>query len=232
MATDFSRSLALLRKERGLSQRAAAAGLGVSQALLSHYETGAREPGLPFIVRACDFYGVSADFLLGRTMVRDGSPIDPDAIYDAQTDNQNRLGRVSAAAILGRKMVVNAVSVLFDLAGRSGSTALTTELTNYFGGAVYKIFRHFYALSGSSEQGFFSVPSCVYSPAADADMSRSEARLLAVLHQKSDAPSLPKLSNDSLTEEYPQLVRSLLTLTHQAGDRAAKNSVEIFIKKP
>jgi transcriptional regulator with XRE-family HTH domain len=222
MATDFSRSLALLRKERGLSQRAAAAGLGVSQALLSHYETGAREPGLPFIVRACDYYAVSADFLLGRTMVRDGSPIDPEAMYDAQTDNQSRLGRVSAAAILGRKMVVNSVSILFDIAGRSGSTALTAELTNYFGGVVYKLFRHFYAVSGVGEQVFFSAPNCAYSPAADADVSRSEARLLAVLHRKNDPPVLPELSNDSLTADYPQTVRSLLTLTHQAGERAAK----------
>lgn len=223
MATDFSRSLALLRKERGLSQRSAASGLGVSQALLSHYETGAREPGLPFISRACDFYGVSADFLLGRTMVRDGSSVSPDELYDAQSDTQNRLGRVSAAAILGRKMVVNAVSILFDVAGRSGSTVLTAELTNFFGGAVYKMFRHLYAVSGVGEHSFFSAPGHAYGPASDAGMAQSEARILSVLHQKNDPPRLPELSNDYLTAEYPQMIRSLLTLTHQAGDRAAKN---------
>jgi transcriptional regulator with XRE-family HTH domain len=222
MATDFSRSLALLRKERGMSQRAAASGLGVSQALLSHYETGAREPGLPFIVRACDYYGVSADFILGRTMVRDGSTVTPDELYDAQEENRNRLGKVSAAAILGRKMVVNAVSILFDIAGKSGSTALTTELTNYFGGAVYKVFRHFYSVSGVGEQSFFSAPGCVYGAASDADMAQNEARMLSVLNQKSSPPNLPGLSNDFLTAEYPQMVRSLLTLTHQAGDRIAK----------
>jgi len=191
MATDFSRSLALLRKERGMSQRMAASGLGISQALLSHYETGAREPGLPFIVRACDYYSVSADFLLGRTMVRDGSSVDPGDLYDAQADAQNRLGRVSAAAILGRKMVLNAVSVLFDIAGRSGSTALTSEMTNYFGGTVYKIFRHFYAVSGVGEQSFFSAPGYAYGAASDADMSQCEARLLSALHQKNDPPQLP-----------------------------------------
>ena len=53
-----------------LSQRAAAAALGISQALLSHYENGAREPGLAFLCRACDYYGVSADYLLGRTDAR------------------------------------------------------------------------------------------------------------------------------------------------------------------
>ena len=47
----FSRILTLLRKEQGLSQKAAAQQLGVSQALLSHYENGKRECGLDFLSR-------------------------------------------------------------------------------------------------------------------------------------------------------------------------------------
>ena len=50
MSSEFSRTLSLLRQEKGVSQRAAAAELGISQALLSHYENGVREPGLPFVV--------------------------------------------------------------------------------------------------------------------------------------------------------------------------------------
>ena len=73
MATDFSRTLSLLRQEKGVSQRKAAAELGISQALLSHYEKGAREPGLDFVVRACNYYGVTADYLLGRSDRKDGS---------------------------------------------------------------------------------------------------------------------------------------------------------------
>lgn len=72
MARDFSETMSILRRERGLSQRAAAADLHISQALLSHYENGAREPGLAFVCRACDYYGVSADYLLGRTEEQDG----------------------------------------------------------------------------------------------------------------------------------------------------------------
>ena len=67
MEMTFASRLAALRRARGLSQRQTAAELGVSQALLSHYETGAREPGLAFVCRACDYYGVTADFLLGRS---------------------------------------------------------------------------------------------------------------------------------------------------------------------
>ena len=66
MEKTFHERLAALRRARKLSQRQAAADLGISQALLSHYENGAREPGLHFVCLACDYYGVTADYLLGR----------------------------------------------------------------------------------------------------------------------------------------------------------------------
>ena len=72
MKSDFPRVLSLLRKEKGISQKEAANQLGVSQALLSHYEKGIRECGLDFLIRAADFYGVSADYLLGRSADPDG----------------------------------------------------------------------------------------------------------------------------------------------------------------
>ena len=67
MDRTFPETLSALRRERNISQRQAAQDLGVSQALLSHYENGIREPGLTFVVKACDYYQVSADYLLGRT---------------------------------------------------------------------------------------------------------------------------------------------------------------------
>ncbi len=67
MSGTFPQTLSALRREKGISQRQAAAELNISQALLSHYENGAREPGLGFVCRACDYYGVSADYILGRS---------------------------------------------------------------------------------------------------------------------------------------------------------------------
>ena len=67
MTRGFSETMSELRRKKGASQRTAAADLGISQAMLSHYENGAREPGLDFVCRACEYYGVSADYLLGRT---------------------------------------------------------------------------------------------------------------------------------------------------------------------
>lgn len=72
MVSDFSRIITLLRKEKGVTQKQAAEDLGVSQALLSHYEKGIRECGLEFVVRVADYYGVSCDYLLGRSADRSG----------------------------------------------------------------------------------------------------------------------------------------------------------------
>ena len=72
MATNITARLSSLRKEKGLSQKEAAAGLGVSQALLSHYENGIRECGLDFLCRAADYYNVTTDYLLGLSESKRG----------------------------------------------------------------------------------------------------------------------------------------------------------------
>ncbi|MBQ8062682.1 MAG: helix-turn-helix transcriptional regulator [Bacteroidales bacterium] len=63
---NFSDRLTAQRKLKGVSQKQAAEALGISQALLSHYENGIREPGLKFLVKAADYYNVSCDYLLGH----------------------------------------------------------------------------------------------------------------------------------------------------------------------
>ena len=120
MNAEFSRTLSLLRQEKGVSQRTAAGVLGISQALLSHYENGIREPGLAFVVKACDYYGVSADYLLGRTLTRDGTTIGTEELYDISDEKDNSM-RGSVLALLSKKLLVNSVGMLFDLLGKTGS---------------------------------------------------------------------------------------------------------------
>ncbi len=92
MARTFSETMSALRRSRKLSQRTAAADLGISQALLSHYENGAREPGLDFVCRACRYYGVSADYLLGISDV----PAGADAALRALAELTEGLGALTA----------------------------------------------------------------------------------------------------------------------------------------
>lgn len=146
---DFARTLSLLRQEKGISQRQAAKTLGISQALLSHYENGAREPGLVFVVKACDFYNVSADFLLGRTLSRDGTTIlDADTLYDV-SDERDNVMQGSVIATLSKKLVVNSVGLLFDLLSRVGSKKAIRAAANYLSGTVYILFRHLHRASGN-----------------------------------------------------------------------------------
>ncbi|NCB63099.1 MAG: XRE family transcriptional regulator [Clostridia bacterium] len=56
-----------LRKERGLRQEDAARELCLSTNGYQRYELDERDPTAPVIVAIADFYGVSADYLLGRS---------------------------------------------------------------------------------------------------------------------------------------------------------------------
>lgn len=68
----FSDMLSQMRKERGISQKKAATDLGISQALLSHYEKGIRECGLDFVIKCSKYYNVTTDYLLGISDNRNG----------------------------------------------------------------------------------------------------------------------------------------------------------------
>ena len=59
-----------LRKEQKLTQGSAAKELGISLKSYCRYEAGEREPAASVLVRMADFYGVSLDYLVGRSEER------------------------------------------------------------------------------------------------------------------------------------------------------------------
>lgn len=98
MSTSVSTRLVSLRKEKNLSQKEAATALGVSQALLSHYEKGIRECGLDFLCRAATFYDVSSDYLLGLSETKMMS----DALFaehEIPQDSEMRMSTVFRASV-------------------------------------------------------------------------------------------------------------------------------------
>ena len=60
-----------LRKKRGISQLKLALDLNMNQNTISRYETGEREADYETLIRFADYFGVSLDYLLGRTDKRD-----------------------------------------------------------------------------------------------------------------------------------------------------------------
>lgn len=100
MAT-YSERLVELRTEKGLSQKAAAVDLGVSQALLSHYEKGIREFNLDFLCRIAEYYNVTTDYVLGRTDSRTG--LDSTVLEDKAEDAFFNTRTIYRAAILSHE---------------------------------------------------------------------------------------------------------------------------------
>lgn len=59
-----------LRMEKHLRQEDAASGLEISMSAYCRYEYGQREPTASVLIRMADFYGVTIDYLVGRTDAR------------------------------------------------------------------------------------------------------------------------------------------------------------------
>lgn len=66
--------IALLRKEKGMSQIALSMELNVSQKMVSAYENGKSEPGIDTLKKLSDIFHTSVDYIIGYTDIR--QPID------------------------------------------------------------------------------------------------------------------------------------------------------------
>ena len=219
MASEFSRTLSLLRQERGVSQRTAAKDLGISQALLSHYENGIREPGLAFVVKACDYYNVSADFILGRTLSREGNMLTKQDILNAAEPGNVLQG--SVLATLQSKLVGGAVGVLFGLLGKLGDKNAINAAGAYLSDGVYQLYRHFYRVAGANED-YFSLKREEFALGlAEADMKLSQGRYVRALEGREKA-EFPDLSPATLTEQFPGRNQSLTQVLGTADARINK----------
>ncbi len=63
----YGERLKELRETYHLSQAQLALDLGTNQQSISRYEKELIEPNIAMIVKICDYFQVSADYLLGRT---------------------------------------------------------------------------------------------------------------------------------------------------------------------
>jgi transcriptional regulator with XRE-family HTH domain len=137
--TVFSKNLRKLREEKKISQKSAAASLGISQALLSHYEKGIRECGLDFLTRAAKFYGVSSDCLLGiAERCRDAAPeADIHKINDNILKKDGKEYNISAA--LYKNLLINAITYIFDGMKEPARKEISVWAGKYISMSVYTL---------------------------------------------------------------------------------------------
>lgn len=219
MNSDFPRIIALQRKERQISQKQAAADLGISQALLSHYEKGIRECGLDFLVKIADYYNVSCDYLLGRTPEPEGKKI---SIEDIPEDDGNNSMPSPEVVAFNRKIINNSVSLLFSLAQKANSITLIKEISSYLMLSVYKLFRIVYNANPRNDQKLFSVPKVVANDDASAIVSMSEANI------KAASSGIPLEENDCVRDsEVLFLTTSILSQTFPEYSSSLLNLIKI-----
>ncbi len=64
---EYCRIMRDLREDADYTQAQVAQILGTSQTMYARYERGANEMPIRHLLKLCELYGVSADYLLGRT---------------------------------------------------------------------------------------------------------------------------------------------------------------------
>ena len=161
---------------------------------------------------------MSADYLLGRSLSRDGTVIEAGELPDASEAREDLKG--SVAAKLQKKLLVNTTSVLFDLLGRTNNREAASWAGAYLGGALYQLFRQLYRAAGGNE-GYFSTDSLGFDlDIVASDMALSRLRFARALDAYRGA--YPPVDAQALAEEYQALSQSLAQVLHEADERVRK----------
>ena len=225
--SDFPRMITLLRKEKGLSQKQAALELGVSQALLSHYEKGIRECGLDFAVKIADYYNVSCDYILGRTANKNGMDFEKPILPSPEGISS----KYSAALAANKHLIINSIEVIFGILQQADCKGLNTEISSYLMVSVYKALRILYSANPKNPQAMFSVMPELYKGLSSALQIISETNAECLSHGKAvgnsvglDAVMSPCLSPDIISKLWSENASALYDLIRKTEDKLKKLS--------
>ena len=191
----------MLRRERGLRQKEAAEQLGVAQALLSHYENGKRECGLDFLVSAANFYGVSVDYILGRTNSRNGTVVSSETLPESTVSEGYSGNPEGAGTLLRKKLITNSLEIVFSLLIKAKNTKLARFVSSYLMTAVYRAYRMVFGAGAENDENCFAIPAdeaadvCAAKMALDDVKARSAAR---------EGSADEKITNLRIEQEYPR----------------------------
>ena len=218
MNKDFARTITFLRKEKKLSQKQAASDLGISQALLSHYEKGIRECGLDFVVKASDYYNVSCDYLLGRTADRD---------YDLkELTHEKESKKQSATQIINRRLISSMLNVIYDFSATAKNRRLDRTITYYIMVNLYRLFRRLYSANSENPQELFTVSKESYAGYSGAAVTKYYTDIECMTDKTSpyylDTLGKMEQSPDQLAEEYPESAGEIFNVIQQAENILTK----------
>lgn len=211
MNIHFSRTLSRMRKDKKISQREASEHLRISQALLSHYENGLREPGFEFLCRAADYYGCSTDYLLGRTLDKQGISLILDPEEGAEDISGE--GRGDERSF---KIISSATSMLLELARLSESEELAEAVSTHL---MVSYTRLFGLLARNSNMQL--VEATAYTAEAlgvmcEVCLKLAEHRMLGCMDGDE---KLLAFKRDEMSKKYPVRWSAVLTILKEMHNR-------------
>ena len=203
MREEFARNLLEARQRAGISQRAAAEALQVSQALLSHYEKGIREPGLDFVVRAAGYYKMSTDALLGQQDI-----CCPPVPYAQQVEQELK----------------DAMTILLDMLNRNYDQNVYCYATVYLAEVLYELLRHFHRNSEEYDPEIYHLAEESFlSGAVASDISWVRTQYIMALRQyKERVGPILDINPEIMKKRYGPALSSMLTLLRLAGQRISR----------
>lgn len=214
MNKDFPRIMTLLRKERGLSQKQAAADLEVTQALLSHYENGKRECGLDFLVRAADYYNVSVDYLLGRSPMSSGAAVNEQQLPES-SDTEKYDGAPSGLSVFfQKKLLTNSIEILFSLLIKAKNSELSKAVYSYLSLAVYRCYRMIYSAGKNNDEHVFSIPEEKVSGLTSAALSIEDIKARAARNIGGSEDE--KITTVRIEQDYTNKAAALLSIVNSS----------------
>ena len=195
MKNRLGKNIAELRRKKGWSQKETAAKLGISQALLSHYEKGIRECGLDFLCKASKVFSVSADYLLGLEDKNSSLPPDSDNIH-ADLKQFPKLEK-------SLNDTLNTLSLLYSITARVGNPEICKDFNKI-------IFSDIYMLTRLFEQRYFANENFEKNIASDiADANQINACAAASIIKRMTNENINvNLSKERIANEYPTCSKS------------------------
>ena len=170
------------------------------------------------MVRIADYYGVSCDYLLGRSADRTGAVLTADDIPNPDKMKDN-VYHGSVLPTMNKKLISNSLNVLYAKVGQCHNKALVTEISTYLMMSVYKMFRLLYTSGPHNAASMFSIREGQWQGYADAVMRMAETNVSILLSGDSvrgseglTDPAPLAMTTESLTREFPLYTSSLLNL--------------------
>lgn len=199
MKNQLGKTISALRRENGWSQKETALKLGVSQALLSHYEKGIRECGLDFLTKAAAVFNCSTDYLLGLT----------DSPYPTKNDTDSISADLKQYPKFekSRNDAINTFSLLYSITARLGNPEICKDFNKIVLSDTYLLVRALENRYFDSENFNKDMISAI----ADAKQVNATAFSGLIKAFNREKTNL-NLSKKLIAEEYPTCSKSLSSI--------------------